>query len=192
MATMRKLTYDELLKLKAVVLYIVNKCEAIDYFHIFKIIYFADRDHYAKYGQRIINDTFCALKNGPVPSTLFDAIKIVVGQRNRAENSTLNIISDSLFSSDDTYSYILSAKETPDMDELSRSDIEYLDKAIVENLNIPFGVLSDKSHDEAWKEAWKNNQSSPINDISMAKAGGANSAMIEYIEENKLIDALIG
>lgn len=192
MATMRKLTYDELLKLKAVVLYIVNKCEAIDYFHIFKIIYFADRDHYAKYGQRIINDTFCALKNGPVPSTLFDAIKIVVGQRNRAENSTLNIISDSLFSSDDTYSYILSAKETPDMDELSRSDIEYLDKAIVENLNIPFGVLSDKSHDEAWEEAWKNNQSSPINDISMAKAGGANSAMIEYIEENKLIDALIG
>lgn len=185
------MTHDELLKLKAVVLYIVNKCEAIDYFHIFKILYFADRDHYAKYGQRIINDTFCALPNGPVPSTLFDAIKVVVGQRSKETNLELNLISDSLYPSDETYLYILSAKENADMDELSVSDIECLNQSIEENKDIPFGDLSTKSHDEAWKEAWDKKMSSEMNNITIAKAGGANEAMLDYIKEGQLIDSLI-
>ena len=83
---MYRLTFDDMLKLKAVVLYIINRCEAIDYFHLFKCLYFADRDQSAKYGKRIIADTFCALKNGPVPSTLFDAIKVTVGQKKREDN----------------------------------------------------------------------------------------------------------
>ncbi len=29
-----------MLKLKAVVLYVINKCDEIDYFHLFKILYF--------------------------------------------------------------------------------------------------------------------------------------------------------
>ena len=40
----KELTIDEMLKLKAVVLYVINKCDEIDYFHLFKILYFADRD----------------------------------------------------------------------------------------------------------------------------------------------------
>ena len=42
-----KLTTDEILKLKAVALYVINKFEAIDILPLFKIIYFADREHYA-------------------------------------------------------------------------------------------------------------------------------------------------
>ena len=76
----KELTIDEMLKLKAVVLYVINKCDEIDYFHLFKILYFADRAHYAKYGRRIIQDTFCALPKGPVPSVLFDAIKVATKQ----------------------------------------------------------------------------------------------------------------
>ena len=35
----KELTIDEMLKLKAVVLYVINKCDEIDYFHLFKILY---------------------------------------------------------------------------------------------------------------------------------------------------------
>lgn len=191
MSTLRTLTTEELLKLKAATLYIVNKCEAIDYFHLFKILYFADRNHYAQYGRRIIQDTFCALKNGPIPSTLFDAVKIVVGQRKNSKESQLNIIADSLYSSDETYCYILSSKEAPDMDELSQSDIKCLNTSIEENRNIPFGELSKKSHDCAWEEAWRQKQSSPIDELSLAKAGGANDAMLDYIKEQKLLNSLL-
>lgn len=68
MSRIRKMSEDEILKLKAAVLYIIKQCGTIDYFHLFKILYFADREHYAVYGRRLVNDTFCALKNGPVPS----------------------------------------------------------------------------------------------------------------------------
>ena len=36
-------------KLKAVTLYILKKCGATDYIHLFKILYFAEREHYADY-----------------------------------------------------------------------------------------------------------------------------------------------
>lgn len=92
MSKIRELTLDEMLKLKAAVLYVMNRCGAIDYFHLFKILYFADRAHYAKYGRRIIQDTFCALPKGPVPSTLFDAIKVATSQTSAIKDSSLALI----------------------------------------------------------------------------------------------------
>ena len=104
-----KLTTDEILKLKAVVLYVIKKCHSIDYFHLFKIIYFADREHYATYGRRIICDTFCALPKGPVPSFLYDAIKVLLNEDKTSKD--LNIISNALSANDSVYKFILSAKE---------------------------------------------------------------------------------
>lgn len=42
MAHIQALTTDDILKLKAITLYIVNKCGVADIFHILKILYFAD------------------------------------------------------------------------------------------------------------------------------------------------------
>ena len=64
-------------KLKAVTLYILKKCGATDYIHLFKILYFAEREHYADYGKRIAKDTFIAMEHGPVPSFLYNALKLV-------------------------------------------------------------------------------------------------------------------
>lgn len=183
------MNHDDVLKLKAAVLYVVDKCGEIGYMHLFKILYFANREHYAKYGRSIINDTFCALPKGPVPSFLYDAVK---GLPFIPKSGEFKVISDSLFNQDPTYYYLLSAKEKPDMDELSKSDIVCLDNSIKENINLDIERLSEKSHDLAWKEAWNKGTSSSINKLSIARAGGANEAMLEYIQENELIDSLIG
>lgn len=184
-----RLTTDEILKLKAVVLYVIKKCQSIDYFHLFKIIYFADREHYATYGRRIICDTFCALPKGPVPSFLYDAIKVLLNEDKTSKD--LNIISNALSANDSVYKFILSAKEDPDMDELSLSDIKVLDKSIEENLQLSINVLSEKSHDLAWREAWNKSQNSPMKPILMAQAGGASDATLEYILENELFDKIV-
>lgn len=183
-----KLTTDEILKLKAVALYVINKFEAIDILPLFKIIYFADREHYAVFGRRIISDTFCALKNGPVPSFLYDAIKVLSGGYT---NSDLQIVSNSLQIPDKEFSYIISALEMPDLDELSISDIKMLNKSISENGSLPIHILSKKSHDLAWQEAWNRAQNSPIEPILMARAAGASEATIEYIRENELFDKTV-
>jgi uncharacterized phage-associated protein len=181
------MNHDDVLKLKAAVLYVVNKCGEIGYMHLFKILYFANREHYAKYGRSIINDTFCALPKGPVPSFLYDAVK-----PNVSKSGDQKIIFDSLYNQDPTYYYLLSTKEAPDMDELSKSDILCLDKSIKENIDLDMDSLSEKSHDTAWKEAWDKGPARPMMNLSIAKAGGANRAMLEYIKENELIDSIIG
>lgn len=190
MANIRPLTKDDMLKLKAAVLYIINKCDELDYYHLFKILYFADKEHYAKYGRRIIKDTFCALPKGPVPSILFDAIKVTCHQNDASPHSPLRIIADSLEASDPTCYFILSAKEKADMDELSSSDILLLDKSIEENKNLSVPQLTLKSHDEAWQKAWDTKNNSEMEPILMAKSGGASQAMIDYIKDNEEIDSL--
>lgn len=188
MDALKTLSEEDLLKLKAVALYVLNKCGELDYFHLFKILYFADKNHYAKWGRRIIKDTFCALPKGPVPSVLFDAIKIVTKQSNSHFNKRLHIISDALDNPDTTYYYILHAKEMPDMDYLSKSDREELDKSILENKNIDIQTLSDRSHDSAWKDAWNKKPATPIDPLKMAESGGADSSMMAYIKEMAEID----
>ncbi|OAV64863.1 putative phage-associated protein [Bacteroidales bacterium Barb6XT] len=139
------MTSDDFLNLKAVVLFIVNYCREISYFHVFKILYFAEGKHCARYGRRIMNDSFHALPEGPVPSALYDAVKIAAGDKQRTgDYPLLALISDALSVKD---KYILTAKEQPDMDYLSKSDIECLTESIKENKDIPKGELSAKSHD---------------------------------------------
>jgi uncharacterized phage-associated protein len=62
-------------KLVEVVLYILNKTGGLDYYHLFKVMYFAEREHLASWGDRITADEFHALPHGPVPTLLYDAIK---------------------------------------------------------------------------------------------------------------------
>ena len=45
-----KMSADDVAKLKAVALYVLDKCGETDFIHLFKIIYFAERKIYAKYG----------------------------------------------------------------------------------------------------------------------------------------------
>ncbi|MDR0995535.1 MAG: SocA family protein [Tannerella sp.] len=184
------MTSDEILKLKAVVLFVLGRCKKLDYFHLFKILYFADRAHYATYGRRIIADTFCALQYGPVPSALYDAVKDVIGVQALPSASPLLLLSKSLVKVDSTY---LKAKEKFDADELSRSDIEALDASINENRNKSFDELSQQSHDEAWTEAYNNpkNTQKAIEPLTMAKAAGANEDTLQYLKEQARIDAAL-
>jgi uncharacterized phage-associated protein len=166
----------------------------LDYFHLFKILYFADRAHYATYGRRIIADTFCALPKGPVPSALYDVVKDVIGTQPLSDTSPLLPLSQSMTKvNDPTYSFILKAKEDFDADELSRSDMEVLDASINENRYKGFDELSQQSHDEAWAEAYNNPQNTrkTMEPISMAKAAGANEETLQYLQEQARIEALL-
>lgn len=180
--------HEDILKLKSAFLYILNKQRFIDQFHAFKILYFADRDHLAKYGRRIINDTFCALGNGPVPSNLYDTVKFKNGHLEKPiyynEGAFKPILDSFETGSGDAYFYLF-AKENPDLDELSKSDIECLDEAFSKYKDIDMGELSEMSHDTAWSKAWNKKRNSSMDFLDMAEAGGANEDLIEYIRETE-------
>ncbi len=142
---------------------------------VFKILYFADRDHLVSWGRPITGDYFVAMQYGPVPSNIYDMLKSTKG--------------DSSFISPEKYTPFfkvygekwVEAKQDPDMDVLSESDLEALKKAIEDNVHLRFWDLVNKSHGSAWKTASKDCKMSYKR---MALEAGADSDMISYIRHN--------
>lgn len=162
------------------VLYILNKTRGIDFYHVFKIIYFAEMKHLAKWGIRLQKDDLCALEYGPVPSKLYDAVK-----RKNAPGTQLSsmLFEVADFAGNDAPNVLL-PKRQADMDYISKSEQEALDTSISENASLTFSELKEKSHDAAWKEAYeKPTGLRIISPVSMAKVAGLDENALEYINE---------
>ena len=68
-------TIIQIAKIKAVLLYIMQSFpKEVYYIKLFKIRYFAQQDHLVKYVKASVEDTFSALKNGPVPTYTYKVL----------------------------------------------------------------------------------------------------------------------
>lgn len=153
-----------------------------DLHKIFKILYFADQKHLARYGRPILGDFYVAMDHGPVPSSIYDIVKVVRG--------------DSIF--EDTRGYgacfevtdhHVQPKQPPDMERFSESDLECLDESFRENRYLSFPQLRKKSHDAAYCRAAKDDK---ISYREMAKAAGADASMLAYIRDVAENERLLG
>jgi uncharacterized phage-associated protein len=133
-----------------------------DKYKLLKILYFAEREHLAKYGRLITGDKIAAIPFGPVPSLTYDRVK--------KTNSNFEIKGDE----------VVCLSEV-DEDSLSISDIECLNNSVNEHKYLSFDALKRKSHDAAY-EAAKKSKTHYISISEMAKAGGASEEMLKYIE----------
>lgn len=173
-------------KLSELVLYILNKTGGVDFYHAFKILYFAEMEHLAKWGTGIVPDQFCALKYGPVPTKLYTAVKEL--------NHPSMVLAEDLaevarFAGEDAPNVLLPQRQV-NLEYLSKSEIDALDKSIADNESLTFGQLVRKSHDKAWKEAeQRENGTNIISPLSMAKVLNADQAMLEYIEQQMQIES---
>ncbi len=169
-------------KAKAATLFIFEKFEKklnqkeVDFLKVFKILYFADQKHLVKYGRTILTDNYLAMKNGAMPSTLYELFKSLY-HNSTLENQFVNYSIKKSFLLIDYY--CAKASERADLDELSRSDIECLAISFEENQGFSFNELIEKSKDNAWQNADNDNQ---INIIEIAKAGGADNEILFYIQ----------
>lgn len=172
-------------KLIETVLFILCKTGGVDFYHTFKILYFAEMKHLAKWGSRIVPDQFCALKYGPVPTNLYDAVK----DMNHPKMVLSQQLSAAIHLAGEDAPNVLLPKREPDLNYLSNSEIDALTQSIDENKSLTFGQLMRKSHDEAWDEAnRRNNGSNIISPVTMAKVLNADPAMLEYIEDQLQLD----
>lgn len=170
----------EFKKTISVIAYIINKLKRIrevDLIYLFKVLYFADKEHIKKYGRSILDDRYIAMANGPVPSFVYDLIKGIRGDGIKLDsyNSFYNS-----FTVNKQF-YIDSSVEA-DMDFMSSSDIECIDNSIEKYGNWDSESLSDESHDEAWKKTFHSfDNTMKLEDV--AKAAGADEKLIMYILE---------
>jgi uncharacterized phage-associated protein len=179
-------TQDEISKIKASVLYILAQFpNGVDFIKLFKIMYFAQKEHLVKYGRSIIDDSFYALKHGPVLSFTYKAIQVNQGKVKATDD--LNDVAMAIILSDDT----VFAQTDADKDEFSVSDMNCLDRAIEKYRNVDSYALSDISHDIAWEEAYTRSQDDPEKNkmtlIDIANAGNASLSIINKIRESEQI-----
>ncbi len=126
-----------------VLLYVANQVP--DTYNALKVIYFADKHHLGEYGRLIYGDDYVAMRLGPVPSLAYDIVKKMRGDG----ASWLTLPKSPDFSVEGNN---IVPNRTPELDLLSESDIESLNKAIEQYGKMSFGELRDISHkDEAFR-----------------------------------------
>lgn len=133
----------------------------------------------AKYGMRMTQTEYHALKFGPVPQQLYDAIK---GGGNDA--TLVQLVAEAIDFGEGDASYYLVPKRSADLSFLSACAQEELDTAIEKYSQEPFALLMQQSHGLDWQVARE--KSLPIIDpIDMAREGGASDAAIRCIKEDE-------
>ncbi len=143
-----------------------------DLHKVFKILYFADQKHLAKYGRPVIGDYYIAMNYGPVPSAIYDMTKSARG--------------DSIFDDVkgfarffDVEEHFITPKKEADINDFSETDLECINESLFENRDLTFEKLVEKSHDDAYNKAAKDDK---ISFREMAKVAGADENMLSYIK----------
>jgi uncharacterized phage-associated protein len=183
---------DDINKIKAVVEYILQQMGvAIDYIHLFKVMYFAQEEHLALYGVPIMYDTFVARKHGPVATLTYKVLRVAEGKVIEVTDDLKAFASDLNLTQSDGHQVVSLASDVKaDMDELSRSNIRILDKWITHCKEIESFDLSELSHDNAWlkakRQAEKTGEDTMISLYDMAASGGASKDMLQVVKERQI------
>ncbi len=132
------------------ILYIIQNGAQPTFHHISKVIYFADKIHLEKYGRFICGDRYIAMKHGPVPSGVYDLLKIA-----RGDNFIFSLPSELIDKTKSAFDvqgrYGVNRLRDAHVEYFSDSDIECLNTAIQKYGNLSFRQLTEASHDQAWK-----------------------------------------
>jgi uncharacterized phage-associated protein len=141
-----------------------------------KILYFADNEHLSKYGRSITGDSYIRMDFGPVPTCVYDLFKAVRGDSYFA--SQVDDIRQHLFHFVNNKD-IVSSHE-PDMDYLSKTDVDMLNKYITQLKDQDFNTVSDASHGYAWSNTRQNGEISVRDRLTEM---GDSDNYIQFIEE---------
>lgn len=171
-------------KIKAlnVLLYVANRVKRKDFHKIFKIIYFAERQHLADWGKPIIGDTYIAMEAGPVPSRMYDMLKIVRGDSYLPDTEGL-----ADFFLVDNWMFVIPKKDA-DLGKLTKNEIEALDDAINKYASLSYDEIKEKSHDTAWRSTARDFS---IKWEDIAREAGLDAEEIECVNEFSALEAAL-
>ena len=141
---------------------------------ISKMLYLADKQHLQDYGRLICGDKYIAMEYGPVPSAIYNMMKVADGR------GTIDVDWDLMIQEaiEVINGRSVASRRDCNMDMLSESEIECIEKAITEYGDKTFGQLTDITHDGAWSAAFQNDAIS-IEAIAMTLPNA--SEVLSYI-----------
>lgn len=165
--------FDKVKTLNAL-LFVANRVSRKDFHKIFKIIYFADRQHLMDWGRPITGDTYIAMDAGPVPSRLYDMLKIVRGDSYMPDAEGLG-----QYFQVENWMYVKPLQDA-DLNKLSANEQEALQNAINKYAGLSYDEIKEKSHDVAWRSTARDFS---IKWDDIAREAGLNGEEMEYLKE---------
>jgi uncharacterized phage-associated protein len=173
--------FDKVKTLNAL-LYVANRVQRKDFHKIFKVIYFADRQHLADWGRPITGDTYIAMDAGPVPSRLYDILKIVRGDSYLPDNEGLG-----QYFQVENWMYVRPLVDA-DLNKLSANEQEALSDAIEKYASLSYDEIKEKSHDVAWRSTARD---FAINWDNIAREAGLDGEELECVNEFTRLEAAL-
>lgn len=159
------------------ILYILQQMGGVcDIHKCHKILYFADNEHLSKYGRSITGDSYIRMDFGPVPTCVYDLFKAVRGDSFFA--SQVEEIRQHLFHFVNNKD--IASTHEPDMDYLSKTDVDMLNKYIAQLKDKDFNTVSDASHGYAWSNTPQNGEISVRDRLTEM---GDSDEYIQFIKE---------
>lgn len=180
MTTEFNIQFNEKKALTAI-LYIVSNLKRKDFHKIFKILYFADRNHISEYGRPISGDSYVAMTDGPVPSNLYDIFKSVRGDSYFKDNGNFS----KYFKIVD-WDIVVPIQEA-NLKFLSKSDLKHLKNSLELYGEMSWDEVREKSHDYAWRNTVKN---SHISFDNIIREVGEDDDYLSYLKEQSFLTQL--
>lgn len=128
------------------ILFIAKNLTNPTYHSISKILYLSDKLHLQEYGRLICGDRYIAMEYGPVPSAIYNMMKVA------ADEGSIDVDWDEVIREAMAVRHgrEIVAKRDGDLDMLAESEIECIKQTIAQFGSKTFGELTDITHDSAW------------------------------------------
>lgn len=176
-----KVDFDKSKALNAL-LYVANRLQRKDFHKIFKVLYFAERQHLAEWGRPIIGDTYIAMDAGPVPSRIYDMLKIVRGDSYIPDTEGLG-----QFFTIENWMYVRPLADA-DLNKLSKTEVEAMANSIAQYGALSYDEIKEKSHDMAWRSTARDFS---IKWEDIAKEAGLDAEDMDYLLQMNSLQAVL-
>ncbi|MBN9347703.1 MAG: SocA family protein [Devosia sp.] len=173
-------------KIVELLLYLAHARPGADAYQAVKFFYLADREHLARYGRPITQESYVAMKFGPVASTAFDLLNGNPNAMRLAKVNELPFVTEQvprLWKSPLTY--IREPKREVDFDLFSKSDIRVFDEILAKYGKLSFDDLYHITHKHyAYTRAWNARgtaKASPMRYEEMIESEDARKRLVEDV-----------
>jgi uncharacterized phage-associated protein len=162
-------------KARAALLYLASKeLPAFDKGKACKLMFLVDKLHLVRYGRPITGDRYWALEHGPVPSTILNLLNNL--ESKDTADARVQLLAECLELDRTFENPRYRARQTANMDCLSRSDVTALDRVAEVYGSKTFAELRALTHETvAYQRAWNRKPS---------KKGAAQIAFEDFFDED--------
>lgn len=157
------------------ILFVAQQLKTPTLHSISKMLYLADKRHLQEYGRMICGDRYIAMAYGPVPSAVYNMLKVPDG-RHHIDPDTDEIIVESIGIA---HGRNIVPKRQADTSLLAESEVSCIQETIQEYGHKTFGELTDLTHDAAWNSTDDNQ---PISFAAIVRTLPNADELIAYLE----------